>query len=129
MGNLLEEAASRFVLALNVIVGRLPLEVEKRSWNRSLEAPVVVEVGDWTDNRRIFTVLVWPPLESPVETTAYDHRERVRLVKQAIARGGNEMAWSTRFETDYGLVWDQEREVWVGSDGFSYDGRRTHDAA
>lgn len=129
MGSFLDECAFRLVLAFNVIVGRLPLEVEKRSWNRSLEAPVVVEVGDWTDNRRIVTVLVWPPLDSPVETAAYDHRERVRTVKEAIAKGAAQMAWSTCFQTDYGLSWDPERQVWRASDGFSYDGRRTHDAA
>ena len=73
-------------------------------------------------------MLVWPPLESPPETAAYDHRERVRSVKEALARGASEMAWSTRYETDHGLVWNPQREVWV-SDGFAFDGKETHDNA
>ena len=35
------------------------------------------------------------------------------------------MAWSTRFETDCGLVWNPKREVLVASDGFAYDGQRS----
>jgi hypothetical protein len=39
------------------------------------------------------------------------------------------MAWSTRFDKDYGFRWDHTRRVWTASDGFAYDGQRTHDAA
>jgi hypothetical protein len=129
VGDLLDESTFRAVLAFNVIAGRVPLEVERRPWNRSLETPVLVEIRDWTDNRLVFTVLVWPPLESPPETAAYDHRERVRTVKEAIGKGAAEMVWSTRFETDYGLRWDHKRQVWTTQNGFAYDGKRTHDAA
>ena len=38
--------------------------------------------------------------------------------------GATEMAWSTRYDVDDGLTWDAKREVWVGSDGFAYDGER-----
>jgi hypothetical protein len=94
VGDLLDESTFRAVLAFSVIAGRVPLEVERRPWNRSLETPVLVEIRDWTDNRLVFTVLVWPPLESPPETAAYDHRERVRTVKEAIGKGTAAMAWS-----------------------------------
>jgi hypothetical protein len=104
-------------------------EVEKRYWNRSGERPVLIDVFDWTDDRRIFTVLVWPSLESSVEDATSDYRERVRTVKEAIGKGAAEMAWSTRYETDCGLKWDHERQVWTARDGFAYDGQRTHDAA
>jgi hypothetical protein len=131
IGDFLDEAAFRVVLAFDVILGRLPLEVEKRYWNRSLETPVLIDVFDWTSERRIFIVLVWPSLESSVEDATSDHRERVRTVKGAIGKGAAEMAWSTRFETDYGLKWDHERQVWAARDGFAYDGSEagTHDAA
>jgi hypothetical protein len=117
------------VLASCVIVGRLPRHVERRYWNRSLETPVLIDIFDWTDDRRIFTVLVWPSLEFSAEDATSDHRERVRTVKEAIGKGAAEMAWSTRFETDFGLRWDHERQVWTARDGFAYDGQRTHDAA
>jgi hypothetical protein len=34
--------------------------------------------------------------------------------------GAAELAWSTRYEMDYGLRWDPEREVWEATDGFAY---------
>jgi hypothetical protein len=34
------------------------------------------------------------------------------------------MAWSTRYEVDYGLRWDPKRECWVDGDGHAYDGSR-----
>jgi hypothetical protein len=39
------------------------------------------------------------------------------------------MAFSTRLETDYGLRWDHERQVWTTRDGFAYDGSEARDAA
>jgi hypothetical protein len=39
------------------------------------------------------------------------------------------MAWSTRFDTDYGLRWDHTLRVWTASDGFAYDGKKTRNAA
>jgi hypothetical protein len=110
-------------------------EVEKRYWNRAVETPVLIDVFDWTDDRLIFSVLVWPSLESSVEDATSDHHERVQVVKEVIAKGAAEMAWSTRYETDHGLKWDHERQVWTTQDGFAYDGSEssaeagTHDAA
>jgi hypothetical protein len=132
VGDFFEEVAFRVVLAFDVIVGRMPRQVERRWWNRSTETPVLIDVFDWTDDRRIASVLVWPPLESSAETALRDHRARatqVKEVKEVIARGATEMAYSTRFETDYGLRWNYDREVWTGSDGFTYDGKGMHDAA
>ena len=129
LANFFDEAAFRAGLGFDVILGRLPLEVEKRYWNRSLERPVLIDVFDWTDDRRIFSVLVWPSLESSVESATYDHRERISTVMGAISKGAAEMSWSTRYETDYCLRWDHERRVWTARDGFAYDGQRTHDAA
>ncbi len=129
LGDFLEEAAFRVVLAFDVIVGRMPRQVEKRWWNRAVEVPVLIDVFDWTDGRHIFSVCIWPSLESPAEDAARDHRERVRTVKEVVARGAAEMAWSTRFVTDYGLKWDHKRQVWTATDGFAYDGEKSHDAA
>ncbi len=121
LGSFLDEAAFRVVLACRVIAGRLPLEVERRHWNRSVEAPILVHVCDWTDDRRIFSAVIWPPLESSLEDALRGHRVRVDQVKAVIARGAAEMAYSTRFSTDYGLKFDHERQVWTASDGFAYD--------
>jgi hypothetical protein len=125
IGDFLDAAAFRVVFAFDVILGSLPLEVEKRYWNRSLETPVSVDVGHWTNGRRIFSVLVWPPVESSLEDALEDYEQRVKAVRQAIARGANEMRWCICLETAYGLVWNPKREVWVASDGFAYDGQRS----
>jgi hypothetical protein len=125
VGAFLDEAAFRVVLAFRVIAGRLPDEVERREWNRSVEAPILVDVLDWTNDRSICSVLVWPPLESPLEDALRDHRLRASQVKAVIAEGAAEMAYSTRFETDHGLRWDHDREVWTDDSGFAYDGRRS----
>jgi hypothetical protein len=77
----------------------------------------------------VYVRLVWPPVESSLEDALEDYEQRVKAVKQVIARGANEMTWSTRFETDFGLKWDRERQVWTTQDGFAYDVQRTHDAA
>jgi hypothetical protein len=98
-------------------------EVEKRYWNRSGERPVLIDVFDWTTDRRICSVLVWPPLESDIHTAYSDHDARVEQVKQVIAKGASEMAFSTKLEIDY-LTWDPDREVWTTTDGFAIDGRR-----
>jgi hypothetical protein len=129
VGDFLDECAFRGLLAFDVILGRLPLEVEKRWWSRGLETPVLIDVCDWTTERRLFSVLVWPSLESPPDDAASHHRQRVDAVKSVIARGGADMAWCVHFETDYSLRWDNEREVWTARDGFAYDGKKTHDAA
>jgi hypothetical protein len=114
----------------DVITGRMPRQVEWRWWNRALETPVLIDVYDWTDEQLIFSVLVWPSLESPADEATYDHRERVRVVLGAISKGAAEMSWSNRFETDYGLRWGgHKHQVWTTQDGFAYDGKKTDDAA
>ena len=125
VGTFLEEAAFRTTLAWAVLRGRAPKAIEKRPWNRSLETPILVDARDWTDERLIFSILVWPTLEVPVGSYRDAERlkrERAELVKQVIARGAAEKMWSTRFEVDYGLTWDYERQVWEASDGFAFDG-------
>jgi hypothetical protein len=122
VGAFLDEAAFRLLLAFDVLTGRVPRQLEKRFWNRSAERPVMLHVYDFTNDRRLFSVLVWPPLEVDLEDALYHHLKRVDQVKQIISRGGAEVAWSLRFETDY-LTFDPGREVWIGSDGFAYDAR------
>ena len=60
-----------------------------------------------------------------IEKRHRDHQERVRGVKRVIARGAAEIRTSMLFETDCGLGWDPEREVWTSSagDAFAHDGR------
>jgi hypothetical protein len=124
VGALLEEAAARVVLAWAVLRGKSPKPVEKRWWNRATETPVLVDVYDWTDDRLIFSVLVWPSLESDANDAHYIYHQRVEEVLNAIARGGAERMWSTRWELDYGVRWDAKRECWVDGDGHRYDGSR-----
>jgi hypothetical protein len=120
VGTFIEEAALRVVLAWAVLRGKSPKPVEKRWWNRAIETPVLVEVYDWTDERLIFSVLVWPPLEAE-PTEAYTHREkRLEEVLRVLHAGAAELVWSTRYEVDYGLQWDAERQVWAATDGFAY---------
>jgi hypothetical protein len=127
VANFLDEVAYRTRLAWGVLTGMVPIEMEKRFWNRSLETPVLIDVGDWVTTRRICTVLVWPPLESPPEDAQRDYGERVVMVKQVLAKGASDMALTTSFETDYDLRWEHERKVWVSEDGFAYDGRLGRD--
>jgi hypothetical protein len=120
VGSAIEEAAFRVVLAFKVLAGRVPLRTERRSWSKVVEAPVLVDVYDWTDDRRIFSVLVWPPLEVEPPEAYSLHEERVEEVISAISRGAADKAWCTRWETDHSLRWDPERQVWVAADGFAY---------
>jgi hypothetical protein len=129
VGDFLDEAAFRVVLAFDVLAGRMPQEVERRWWNRAVETPALVDVHDWTNDRLIFSVLVWPSLESGAYDADYAHHQRIDEVKKAIAKGASEMAWSTRFETDYGLKWDADRRVWTTRGGFAYETPAEHDAA
>lgn len=122
VGGAIEEAAFRVVLAFKVIIGRVPLEAEKRWWNRATETPVLIDCHSWVDERHIFSVLVWPVLESEPERASYAQEERVELVREVLHRGAAEKGLTTRFETDYGLRWDADREVWVASDGFAFEG-------
>jgi hypothetical protein len=124
VGTFTEEAAFRTSLAWAVLRGKSPKPIEKRWWNRATETPVLVNVYDWTDKRLIFSVLVWPPLESAPESADHDMRERTEQVLDAIARGASQRMWSTCWELDYGLRWDHNRECWVDGDGHRYDGSR-----
>ncbi len=121
VGGFIEELIFRAVLAFDVLAGRKPRQVERRWWNRATETPVLVDVYDWTDERLIFSVLIWPSLESSPEEADHVFHQRVGEVKEAVARGAADKAWCTRFETDYGLRWDHERQVWTAGDGFAYD--------
>jgi hypothetical protein len=123
-GGFLEEAAFRAELAFDVLRGRVPMVRPRRWWNRNAETPTLVDVHDWTNERLIFSVLVWPPLEEPMENRERDHHERVHEIIRVLHAGATEMTWSTRYDVDDGLTWDAGREVWVGSDGFAYDGER-----
>ena len=119
-GDFLEELIFRTSLAWAVLRGTSPRPIEKRWWNRATETPILVSVFDWTDERRIFSCLVWPCLEAPAERAARAQEERVKQVMRILHAGAAEMAWSTRYELDYDLKWDPDREVWTGSDGFVY---------
>jgi hypothetical protein len=83
-------------------------------------APVFRDPGRWGRGNRHGS----RALDAPS-----DHRERVHMVKEVIGKGAVEMAFSTRLETDYGLRWDHERQVWTTRDGFAYDGSEARDAA
>jgi hypothetical protein len=121
VGAFLEEAAVRVMLAFDVLVGRMPRQAEKRWWNRATETPALLNVYSWTDERLIFSALIWSSLESSPEDADYEFHQRVREVKEAIASGVADKAWCTRLETDYGLRWDAKRQVWTASDGFSFE--------
>jgi hypothetical protein len=126
LGALLEEVCFRLVLAAEVLIGRTPRRVERRWWNRATESPVLVDVFDWTTERLLFSVLVWPPLESAAHVAERDHRRRLEEVLEAIGKGAAEKMWSTCWQVSE-LVWDNQREVWVDADGHAYDGERLYD--
>jgi hypothetical protein len=120
VGDFIEEAAFRLELCYRVLAGKLPLRAERRWWNRSIETPVSVDVRDWTDDRLIFTDLVWPALEAPADEALEHHDERVKDVLRVISDGAADKVWSMRYEIDDNLRWDHERQVWAGGDGFAY---------
>ena len=128
VGGFLEEAAFRLVLAFKVLSGRVPLRTERRSWSKVVEAPVLVDLYDWTNDRRIASVLVWPPLEAEPPEAFELHEERVEEVISAISRGAAEKAWCTRWEIDDSLRWDPDRQVWAAQDGFAYASGATSEA-
>jgi len=106
------------------LVGRVPIEVERRSWVRSIDKPCLVWASDWVTQRVLFSVTVYPPVDEldPRRAEAA-HFERVRQVKEVIARGAGDLRLSLLLETEWDLRWDNGREVWV--DGAS----RAHDAS
>jgi hypothetical protein len=128
VGDAFEECAFRLALAFEVLVGRLPMVRPRRWWNRATEPPTLIDVRDFTDERLIYSVLVWPPLEGPVESRERDHHERVHQVIRVLHAGATDMAWSTRYGVDEeGLRWDHERGVWEASDGYAFDGERLYE--
>ena len=120
----LEECILRVGLAFNILVGRVPQRTNKRPWVRSAETPVLVDCYDFTNDRQLFSILVWPPLESSREDAIYDHYQRVEGVLDAIAKGTEEKVWSMQWVVDYDLRWDPSRRVWVDGDDHRYDGAR-----
>ena len=46
---------------------------------------------------------------------------------EVLYAGASDMNWSTRYDVDGVLRWDPKREVWVGPDGFAFDGERLRD--
>ena len=120
VGGFMEEAAFRVVLAFDVLTGRMPRQVERRWWNMAAETPALVAVYDWATDRLSFSVLIWPSVESSPEDADYVFRQRVGEVKEDIAKGAADKAWSTRLETDYGLKWDAKRQAWTAADGYAY---------
>jgi hypothetical protein len=120
----LDEATFRVALASRVLTGRMPQQTHKRPWVRRVQTPLLIDVRDWTTDSLIFSVLVWPPLESgvPRHEAGAVQRDRARAITEAIAIGAAQKMWSSYWEVDYGLVWDNERECWVDGDGYRYDG-------
>ena len=108
--------------ALSAFISRRDTQRRRDEGERATEAPALVHVFDWTTDRLLFSVLVWPSLESSARDADHVFRERVGEVLEIIGKGAAERAWSTYWQVDYGLRWDPRREVWTGSDGFRYDG-------
>ena len=72
------------------------------------------------NERRLFSVLMWPSLEAEPEHALEAMRHRTEVVMHTVARGAAEVSWSLRFDVDHALRWDHERQVWVSSDGYHY---------
>jgi hypothetical protein len=124
LGALLEEVAFRLEVAFKVLVGRVPLERAQHKWLRHQRTPVEVTVYDWSTNRLLFSVIIWPPLEREGYEYLEDFEERIQDIKQVIATGVGERGWSTLLRTNYGLEWDHRREVWTDGQGHHIDGSK-----
>jgi hypothetical protein len=61
-----------------------------------------------------------PALEVAPERAASAQEESMKQVVRVLHAGAAEIAWSTRYEVDYGLRWDHKRQVWAAADGFAY---------
>jgi hypothetical protein len=83
----LNEAAFRVEVAFKVLTSRMPLETELKPWLYSVYAPVLIDVHDWSTDRLLFSVLVWPPLDPDSKDDVAAHEERVVQVKEVILRG------------------------------------------
>jgi hypothetical protein len=127
LGQALDEAAFRMLLCWRVLTGRLPQKVEHRSWKPEREAPVVVNVYDWTTYTLLFSVMIWPPLDvSEAQASTLEQAENYKLqraedVMRTISKGAGRMKWSLLYEREQRLVWDRRRAVWVTRDGYAYE--------
>jgi hypothetical protein len=120
-------------LACRVIVGAVPVEVEKRPWVRSVNKPVLVDGCDWTTNRVLFSMVVYSPVdELDLSKAEAAHYRRVNQIKEIVARGAGDLRHSLYLETEWDMKWDNGREVWIDRDGHAYDascfgiGSRSH---
>jgi hypothetical protein len=86
-GRFVDETVFRTSLAWAVLRGKSPKPVERCWWNRSLETPVLLDVWDWTDDRLLYSVLLWPSLEAPPEQAPHAHHQRVKQVKRVLVAG------------------------------------------
>jgi hypothetical protein len=123
--NFLGEVAFRVGLACRVIVGAVPVEVQKRRWVRSVNKPVLVDGCDWTTNRVLFSIVVYPPVdELDLSKAEAAHYRRVNQIKEIVARGAGDLRLSLYLETEWDMEWDIGREVWIDRDGYAYDASR-----
>jgi hypothetical protein len=109
---------------LHVLRGHLPRTIEHRSWKPEREAPIVVNVYDWTTYTLLFSVMIWPPVDVTANTPekAENYKlQRAEGVMAAITRGAAGMSWSLLYETEERLSWDKRRAVWVTHDGVAYE--------
>jgi len=120
LGAFLDELFFRVGLATYVLLGKMPRPIETRWWNRAIETPALLEVTDWVNGRKLFSVLIWPPLEVAPEEAQDAFYERVEAVKNTIANGAAAGGWSLMFSVDDSLHWDPDRGVWVAWDEFRY---------
>jgi hypothetical protein len=124
VGDFLDEAGYRVSLAFRVLFGLVPVEVERRPWNQDAECPVLMDIFDWTQDKLVASVLVWPVLEATPENADEALVERVEQFKGILYKGAADMAISTRVDIDCFLRWDSNRRCWVDDTGYSYDGDR-----
>ena len=86
LGDFLDEAAFRCAIAWRVLIGKLPLEEERREWDRGREVPILMEVTDWQDNRILFSILVWPTGGNSLLEAHQDHAKRAEQVRHSFAK-------------------------------------------
>jgi hypothetical protein len=123
--NFLDEVAFRVGLACRVIVGTVPVEVEKRPWVRSVNKPVLVDGCVWTTNRVLFSIVVYPPVdELDLSKAEGAHYRRVNQIKEIVARGAGDLRLSLYLETEWDMDWHNRREVWIDRGGYAYDASR-----
>jgi hypothetical protein len=100
VGSFLDVAAARLTLAFYVLMGWSPPSTDSgRFWNRAIEVPVIVHIKQWSDQRILYSILVWPATEYPEEDAREGHQHRVDAIKEAVAKGASEKMWSVQFET------------------------------